>query len=108
MDYITEQILDAAGEFVKETADTLFEANPLLESFSWIQGYGEDHTEIFAEEFLINEESYHSVNREWQLGICNQLRWAFDTLEPTHLMALYGKNMKIKVTRDEIEITSVE
>ena len=105
---ITDMILEASGEFVRETADALFEANPLLESFSWIQGYGEERDEIFAEEFLINEDSYHSGDREWRLGICNQLRWAFDTLEPTHLMALYGRNMKVKVIRDEIEVSSAE
>lgn len=107
MSYITDEILDATDEFIRETAEGLFDTYPLLESFYWEQGYDEDGNQFCSEEFEVNDGAYYGEDRMWRHDVCNQLRWAFDTLEPENLLTLYGKNVRVTVTRDEIETTSL-
>jgi len=107
MNYISDKILEATEEFIQETAVELFEVFPLLESFSWTQGYI-DSAPFCAEEFVINEGSYHGADSRWQQNVSNQLRWAFDVLEPINLLSAYGSNMCITITRNETNISPIE
>jgi len=102
-----DELLDTTEEFIRETANGLFDSYSLLESFYWKQGYNEEGGQFCAEEFGINDGAYYGGDGLWRYNVCNQLRWAFDNLEPENLLVLYGRNVRVTVTRDGTEITTL-
>lgn len=107
MTFIDDQVLEATEEYLQELSEELFESQPLLESFGWDQGIDGDEQSFAAEEFFINNGSYFGEDRLWREDICNRLRWAFDLVDVDHLIHLYGKNVRVTVTRYETEVTSL-
>lgn len=107
MSYITDELLEETEEYIHEAAERLFNEYSLLESFHWEQGFDEEGDQHCAEDFEVNDGAYYGEDRLWRHNVCNQLRWAFDSLESENLLALYGKNVRVTVTRDGTEITTL-
>ena len=88
---------------IYKASKDLFEEFPLLESVSWVQYINEENDFIVeSDDFTINEESYWGENAIWKRDVNNYLKNIFDDLVQEDLQALFGSNVKITITRNEI------
>lgn len=88
---------------IEEISQCLFEKFPLLESISWVQYVNEDDEFIVeTDDFTINGESYWGENYIWKQDVSNYLRNAFDEIAPEDLKDLFGNDVQVTITRNDI------
>jgi len=100
-DFLKEQVKEAAEQYFEEITREVFDYFPSLDNFSFILYESDDSVEVAEniESFKLNEDSYQlSLDKQ---EICLFLKERFSILDPSILMDVFGKNVKVFVSREE-------
>lgn len=101
-EFVKLQTKEATEEYLLENIKDIFQRYSELESFSWCQKVQPTNP---VEDFEITGiETEYSFRQAWKEFLLNDLIWTFQLIDPLILIELYGKNVKVVVTENGIEI----